>query len=91
MRKSSEIIDVLQEAVVNRTNPQADVVFPINVLDALDLEDVTEEILIAKDFDERVAEEIVAGLQIGQLEPLGKVMGVKFVLNRATASLWGNS
>ena len=56
MRKSSEIIDVLQEAVVNRTNPQADVVFPINVLDALDLEDVTEEILIAKDFDERVAE-----------------------------------
>jgi len=91
MRKSLAIIDALQEAVINRTNKEPGVIFEINPLDALDLEDVPEEAFVSRDFDEPIAEEIVAGLQIGRLEPLGNVWGVKFVPHPRAASLWGNT
>ncbi len=66
-------------------------VFRINPLDALDLEDVPEEAFVSRDFEEPVAEQIVAGLQIGELSPLGQVLGVKFVPDPRAESLWGNT
>ena len=91
MRRPQEILDALLQAVANQTNNEPGVPFHINALDVIDLENIEEEVFISTGFEEEAAEEAVAGLQLGQLAQLGKMMGVEFISDHSTDSLWGNT